>query len=270
MVDEIRYDGAEGVATITLNRPDRLNALTREASESYTATLRRAAEDPDVRAIVVTGAGRGFCAGADLGSLARVSSDEAYRDAPREGEIVPELAVLIDKPVIAAVNGPTAGMGFAIMVAADIRFAAAGATITTSYAGLGLIAEFGISWLLPRIVGTGAALDLLLSSRRITAEEAFDMGLVQRVYPPDELLPAALGYARDLAENCAPRSLATIKRQVYADLHRPLTASMDESRTLMLDSFTWPEITEGLAAFREKRAPRFPAHPAAEGARPGG
>ena len=270
MGDDIRYDVSAGVATITLNRPEKLNALTREASENYTATLRRAGDDRDVRAIVVTGEGRGFCAGADLGALTRVSSDEAYRDAPREGEIVPELATMIDKPVIAAVNGPTAGMGFAIMVAADIRFAAAGAVITTSYAGLGLIAEFGISWLLPRIVGTGAALDLLLSSRRITAEEAHAIGLVQRIYPPDELLPAALDYARDIATNCAPRSLATIKRQVYADLHRSLTMSMAESRALMLDSFTWPEIAEGLAAHTEKRAPRFPPGSAAAGAPPVG
>ena len=161
------------------------------------------------------------------------------------------------KPVIAAVNGPAAGVGFVMMLAADIRFVAEDATLTTSFARLGLVAEYGSAWLLTRLVGLERALDLLLTGRRFTGSEAAAWGLASLATKADDVLPTALRYARSLAEHCSPRSLAAIKRQVYADLDRPFAEALEAAKAAMLESFGWPDLPEGLRAQAERRPPNF-------------
>jgi enoyl-CoA hydratase/carnithine racemase len=225
--------------------------------------------DPEVRVVVVTGAGRGFCAGADTQALDGYAEGTPYDltavDAiPTPGDVRDDwrgafsYALGLAKPVIAAVNGPAAGVGLVVACFADIRFAAAGAKLTTSFARLGLPAEHGIGWLLPRLVGAGRAADLLYSSRVIDADEALAMGLVNRVYPPAELLPATLAYARTMASECSPAALQVIKRQLWAGLLDPLDASWRDATARMVAMIAEPDFAEGVAAYREKRQPRFP------------
>src|SRR5947199_2277780 len=237
MSDEqvVLYETSEGVATITLNRPARLNAWNGPMEIAYFDYLEEAAADPDVRVIVLTGAGRGFCAGADMDELNSVagggleaSAAEAAQD-PR-----PQTFPLsIPKPIIAAINGPCAGLGFVHALMCDLRFAAAGAKLTTAFSRRGLVAEHGISWILPRVVGPSHALDLLLSGRIVLAEEAKEMGLVNRVVEPERLMDETIAYARDLAVNCSPASMATMKRQVYDDLTRELNDAVGRANDLM-------------------------------------
>ena len=270
------YEVAEGVALVTLNRPDRMNAWTARMEAEYHWALGTADADADVRVIVVTGAGRGFCPGADMGALDQIIAAGDYdvalgadaaagsHDAPMPPPAGnPDWAHIfsrtlgIDKPVIAAVNGAAAGVGFVLMAFCDIRFAAAGAKFTTSFARLGLPAEHGVSWILSRIVGTGRAAELLYSSRVFTAEDAATMGLVNKVLPPEELLPFALDYARTMAAELAPVSLRMMKRQLVADLSRSLDASATEAERVMRVAVTEPAFAEGVAAFQAKRAPMF-------------
>ncbi|MGH9113766.1 MAG: enoyl-CoA hydratase-related protein, partial [Acidimicrobiales bacterium] len=204
----VRYDTDQGVATVTLDRPRRLNAWTGRMHTEYRWCLAEAERDPAVRVVVVTGAGRGFCAGADFGALERNVEAGGYHDGVREPLATPGHGVRPEfdhpfafhygmaTPVIAAINGPTAGVGLVLACFCDVRFAAAGAKLTTSAPRLGLPAEFGLSWVLPRLVGLGHAADLLLSSRVVLAEEAAVIGLVNRVLPADGLLPFTLDYAR--------------------------------------------------------------------------
>jgi enoyl-CoA hydratase/carnithine racemase len=250
----VRYGSTDGVATITLNRPDRLNAWTPEMSIGFFAALERATGDPHVRAIVVTGAGRGFCAGADMDLLQSVGGGEAS-----VGEVrwVPTRMLEIPKPIIGAVNGACAGYGLVIALMCDIRIAAAGAKFTSAFVRRGLIAEYGISWLLPRLTGTARALDVLLSGRVFLAEEAGEMGLVNRVVAPEAVVVDAQAYARELAENCSPASMAVIKRQVYRHLEGELGVALDESLRLMDQSLTGADFREGVASYVEQRRPRF-------------
>lgn len=248
-----RYVVEESVATITLDRPERHNAWTSEMGEQYFDHLERAAADPGVRAIVVTGAGRSFCPGLDMGSLGAVASAGSAQGGSRPQT----LPLGIPKPIIAAINGACAGIGLSLALMCDIRFAAAGAKLTTSFARRGLIAEHGTSWLLPRLVGTARALDLLLSARVVLAEEARELGLVNFVVPQDQVLPAALDYARDLARNVSPTSMSVIKRQVLSHVDRPLGEALAESNALMAESLRRPDVAEGVASFVERRPPRF-------------
>jgi enoyl-CoA hydratase/carnithine racemase len=232
----------------------------------YAWALTQAAADESVRVVVVTGAGRGFCAGADVKALDRIVEagdyDEAGPDAPPEvpaletGE-VHLLPRRMGKPVIAAVNGPAAGVGFVVACSADIRFAAAGAKLTTSFGRLGLPAEHGVSWILVRLVGPARAADLLFSSRVVLAEEAVEMGLVNAVMPPGELLPHTLSYARRIAAEISPSALAVMKAQLYDDLERDqesaLRVSVDEMKRMVKE----PDFAEGTAALSERRPPRF-------------
>src|SRR3954447_9121719 len=176
--DTILVERADGVATITLNRPDRLNALTPEMQQGYVDALTELDHDTDVRVIVVTGAGRGFCSGADLGALADIG--QVIAEKPDASKL-PTVALHIRKPIVAAVNGPVAGIGFALMLATDVRFIAAEARVSTTFARLGLVAEYGLSWLLPRVVGAGRAVELLMSGRIIDSDEALRIGLVHEV-----------------------------------------------------------------------------------------
>jgi enoyl-CoA hydratase/carnithine racemase len=266
------YDVKSRVALITLNRPDRLNAWTTRMEVEYRVALGEADADPDVRVVVVTGAGRGFSAGADtdaLGGLADTGKYGAGTSADRDPLPLRGAGVRPDfdhgfsyplgmkKPLIAAINGPAAGVGFVLACFADLRFAAAGAKLTTSFGRLGLPAEHGVSWILPRIIGAGRAADLLFSSRVVLAEEAERMGLVNAVLPQDELLPYTLDYARKMASDISPWSLRMLKQQLYADLLGSLDAAAVEAEVRMHEAFTRPDFKEGVAALTERRAPQF-------------
>jgi enoyl-CoA hydratase/carnithine racemase len=254
-MDVVLVDRREQVAVITLNRPAKLNAVTREMADAYAAHMRAADRDPDVRAIVVTGAGRGFCAGADLSILAG-GADALVGFLPT-AEDLPPMALDLRTPVIAAVNGPVAGVGFAYMLGSDVRFAAEGASMSTTFARLGLVAEYGLSWLLPRLIGVPAALDLLLTGRTIDATEAARIGLVRAVLPPERLLDHAIAYGHELARTCSPYSLANIKAQVYADAARDRTSALADTLERMRDSITRPDLAEAMRARAEERPPRF-------------
>jgi enoyl-CoA hydratase/carnithine racemase len=270
----VRYEVDQGVALVTLDRPERLNSWTGRMHAEYRFALASAEADPAVRVVVVTGAGRGFCAGADAraldGHVARGGYDPgtADDDLARPGYGVrPEFDHAfafhfgLRTPVIAAVNGPAAGVGLVLACFCDLRFAAAGAKLTTSAGRLGLPAEFGLSWVLPRLVGVGHAADLLLSSRVVLAEEAATMGLVNRVLPPDELLPETLAYARRMAAEISPASLREAKRQLYADLHDDVGTAVSRAEQLLERMVTEPDFAEGVAAWREQRPPRFGSPP---------
>jgi enoyl-CoA hydratase/carnithine racemase len=262
-----RYQVAERVATITLDRPERLNAWTARMNAEYRSLLQRASDDPGVRVIVVTGAGRGFCAGAE--DLAGHAEHGAYRSwhtdelaTPGYGvrpEFDAELAYHfgVPKPIIAAVNGPAAGIGFALSCYCDIRFAAAGAKLTTAHGRLGLPCAFGLAWLLPKLIGLSSALDLVLTSRTFTAEEALALGLVKAVVPGEELMAAVTEYARTLATSVSPASLTASKRQVYDAFHLTAAESVRAAEELLSPMMAGADYREGVAALLEKRPPVF-------------
>lgn len=254
----ITYERDDGVAVVTLSRPDRLNAWTRRMEHEYRWALEQADSDDDVRVVVVTGAGRGFCAGADFEALDNLAGGQDYGEAPRApAENVFLMAPRLSKPVIAAVNGPAAGVGFVLMCFADIRFAAAGAKLTTAFARLGLPAEHGVSWVLSRLVGPGHAADLLFSGRVVLAEEAASMGLVNRVYPSGALLNEAMAYAKRMAAETSPSSLFVLKRQLWGDMDGSLDDAVARGVDAMLAMIAGPDFKEGTSAFQAKRSPAF-------------
>ena len=255
MADEVLYRVEDAVAVVTLNRPERLNAWTPSLESAYFDCLAEASESSGVAAVVVTGAGRGFCPGADMNYLQELGAGGTRERDPRPMTF----PLQVPKPMIAAINGACAGLGLVQALMCDLRYAAAGAKFTTAFARRGLVAEHGSSWLLPRLIGTSRALDLLLSGRVFTSEEARDLGVVNRVMPADTVLSEAMAYARDLAANCSPASLAAMKAQVYRHLTVDLETAKRESDRLMGISLTGPDFVEGVASFVEKRPPRFPA-----------
>ncbi|NUU19942.1 MAG: enoyl-CoA hydratase [Streptomycetaceae bacterium] len=245
------------VLLLTLNRPDRLNAWTNELEDHYFALLDDAEAAPVVRAIVLTGAGRGFCAGADMDDLRQIGdADLGDADLPRRAR-PRSYPLTVRKPLIAAVNGAAAGLGFVEALYCDLRFCVPDAKLTTSFARRGLIAEYGISWLLPRLVGRSRALDLLLSGRVVRGEEALAMGLVDRVVAPGELVDAAVAYAADLAAYCSPTSMGVIKQQVLRAADAEFEPVFAEAGRLMLESFARPDFAEGVRSYLEGRPPRF-------------
>ncbi len=264
-----RYEVVERVATITLHRPERLNAWTAQMGAEYRGLLQLASDDQRVRVIVVTGSGRGFCAGAESEDLAGHARRGAYdsgapadQDMPGYGirpEFDAELAYHfgVPKPIIAAVNGPVAGIGFALSCFCDLRFAAEGAKFTTAHGRLGLPCAFGLAWLLPKLIGLPRAMDLILSSRTFTAEEALSFGLVTAVVPGADLIPHVTDYARMLATSVSPASLAASKRQVYEAFHLSAAESVRAAEELLSPMMAGPDYREGVAALREKRPPVF-------------
>lgn len=261
---QIRYDVADPVATIILNRPNTLNAWTSTMDVELRSAVAEAAHDTRVIAVVITGAGRGFCSGADVGLLGSVAQTGVARRASDpwenpEGDLAGRFSYLmaIDKPVIAAVNGAVAGMGLALALCCDLRVMTPEAFFTTAFAQRGLTAEWGVGWLLPRLVGSAAALDLLFSSRRIDGEEARRIGLANHVVPEDGLLEYCRSYVEDLARNCSPTSLAVVKHQVYSELHRGLGAAEVSSYEAMDESLRSDDFREGIAAYRDGRSPNF-------------
>lgn len=275
--EDILVEVHDRIARITLNRPEKLNAWTAAMQESVRRALEAAAKDPEVRVIIVTGAGRGFCAGADMGILHTVSTrparpggalPEATSGARTAGSgLGPDVSahyggrfgymMSIPKPIIAAVNGPCAGIGMVFALFCDLRFASDAALFTTAFAQRGLIAEHGSSWLLPRLIGPTRALDLLMSARRVDGAEAERLGLVNRTIPEASFAREVTSYAKRLASDVSPRSLAVMKAQIWKSLFQDLnqaTATADQEMAL---SFETSDFKEGVAHYLEKRAPRF-------------
>ncbi len=275
--EEILYEVEDPVATITLNRPEALNAWTDRMGLELRHAVAAAEADPRVVGIVITGAGRGFCAGADMRRLSAVSAGEYTAEAlpedlasePGDPAFGDDLhlgthtfLLSVPKPVVAAINGPVAGMAVPIVLACDLRFMAEDAVLLTAFAQRGLVAEWGIGWLLPRLVGPAVALDLLFSSRKITGVEAAALGVVNAALPREEVLAHAKNYIRNLAATSSPASMAIMKKQVYQQLHAGLLASEREARRLMTESFSRPDFREGVSSFIERRLPRFDRLPA--------
>ncbi len=268
---ETLYQVTDRVATITLNRPEKLNAWTAVMEQEVRSAIEDAERDDQVRVIVLTGAGRGFCAGADMSLLSNVADrglDEGTRDralqtgAAREGvrsDFQKKYSYFpaVGKPVIAAINGPVVGLGLVIALYCDLRWASDAARFSTAFARRGLIAEYGMAWMLPRLVGLPNALDLLLSARTIDAAEALRTGLVNQVFPNDAFLQKVGENARDMASNVSPRSLRVIKRQVYDAMFQTLSEAFETSEREMLASLQSKDFKEGVAHFIEKRAPAF-------------
>ena len=264
---QILYAAENGIATITLNRPERLNAWTGVMARELRAAMEAAEADTGVRVIILTGAGRGFCAGADMNDLAGISSGGGTATARPFTPLDPAGRAdyqhpqtwfpTLGKPIIAAVNGPAAGMGLALILFCDLRFASDSAAFVTAFSRRGLIAEHGTSWMLTRLTGHSRALDLLLSSRRVGAEEAYRIGLADRVFPGDQLLDEARAYARELAEKVSPRSMRVMKKQLWDGLLQGLGEAMVDADREMADSLKTDDFKEGVAHFVEKRAPRF-------------
>ena len=268
---EILYSVENRVATLTLNRPDKLNAWTRVMEAEVREAMQEAAADDNVRVIVLTGAGRGFCAGADMSLLQSVVERRVHplpagtppadngrlasarADFQRQYSYFPA----VGKPVIAAVNGPCVGLGLVIAMFCDLRFASQDAKFGTAFARRGLIAEYGLAWLLPRIVGHANALDVLLSARIFDSQEALRMGLVNRVLPAAEFAAGVNAYARELADSVSPRSTRVIKRQVYEAMFQSLAEALDTATEEMRASLECEDFKEGVAHFVEKRAPAF-------------
>jgi len=259
--DPVLAEVSDGVMTITLNRPERGNGWTGPMSRGYLGLLDEAARSAEVRAIVVTGAGNAFCVGGDseiLGGIA--GSGEIPRAEPDQPAVPSDhlYAIRVGKPVIAAVNGACFGIGMQQVLCCDVRFASDEAKFATAFARRGLAAEMAMSWLLPRLVGTGHASDLLLSGRLVRAPEAEKIGLVNRVVPQAELMNEARAYALELAEKCAPSAMRTIKAQMWRDMMSDLSSAYDRAGELMNATFVGEDFKEGVASWQQGRAPSFP------------
>lgn len=271
---EILYGVSNGVATVTLNRPEKLNAWTFTMEAEVREAMAAAEQDAGVRVIVLTGAGRGFCAGMDLAQLGQIAGSKPtveslkksladYLKGPQRADARPDFQrtysyfPAIGKPVIAALNGATTGLGLVIALYCDVRFASDQAKFSTAFARRGLIAEHGLSWMLPRLVGHANALDLLLSARTLDAVEALRMGLVNQVVPQEKFAESVQAYATELATMVSPRSLRVIKKQVYEALFQSLAEATDSANEQMFLSLVCEDFREGVTHFLEKRPPRF-------------
>lgn len=276
--EQLLYDVRDGIATLTLNRPDKLNAWTHVLEREVRHALTAASADADVRVVVLTGAGRGFCAGADMTMLntivdkaekteksKKATTDAAFAAGPIPGGLALPQAFsyryayfpTVPKPIISAINGPAAGLGLVLSLYTDLRFAADTAVFTTAFARRGLIAEHGVDWILPRVVGLPNALDLLLSARKVTAQEALQMGLVNRLYPADQLLAETRAYALELARLVSPRSMRVMKSQLFRSQDVDFAGALSAGIEHMEASFGSEDFKEGVAHFVEKRPPAF-------------
>lgn len=265
------YEVDQRVATIWLDRPHRMNAWTGRLHTEYRYLLNRANEDSGVGAIVVTGRGKGFCVGGDSQALTGHSERGSYDAGTPEDIAKPGYGVNanfnaafayhfgLTKPVIAAINGPAAGIGLALACFADVRFAIPGIKFTTAHGKLNLPAEYGLSWMLPRIVGLGRANDLLLTSRVFMSDEAEQIGFVNQLYSPETLVAESQAYAKNLIETVSPESLRQTRWQVYQDLHGSVAASVDTSEQLLEAMMRDDDYREGVKAFLEKRKPQWPS-----------
>lgn len=270
---ETLYNVDGRIATITLNRPDKLNAWTAIMEQEVLSSIEEAERDENVRVIILTGAGRGFCAGADMSLLSSVVAsgvDERVRKQASSSSTAGPVEGIradfrkkysyfpaVEKPIIAAINGPVVGLGLVIALYCDLRFASDAAKFSTAFARRGLIAEYGLAWILPRLVGHANALDLLFSARMVDSAEALRIGLVNQVFRQDVFLAKVNEYARDVAANSSPRSTRIMKRQVYDAMFQNLEEAFDVAEREMLASLQCEDFKEGVAHFLEKRAPAF-------------
>ena len=269
--DEIIYEVSDPVATITLNRPMALNALTAKMLAEIRHAVAAAEQDGSVVGIVLTGAGRGFCPGMDMNALNSMSNGSGgakddlshLQASPGDAEMGENFRLAytylmsVRKPIIAAINGACAGLGFAIATLADLRVVERQAKFSTAFSQRGLIAEHGVSWTLPRLIGSGNALDLLWSARKFNGEEAKEIGLAERLVETGEALATAQEYVRNLAASAAPVSLQVMKSQVYRHLNMPLGEAIAETNDWMAQSLTKDDFREGVRSFIEKRPPKF-------------
>jgi len=248
-----------GVALIKFNRPARLNAWTPGLGVKYFSKLEELARDDNVRAIVVTGEGRAFCSGADVSGVAGLAGEGKFsRSTPAEQRRPYWYPLSIGKPLIGALNGACIGIGLQQALCCDLRFVADDAKISTAYAKRGLPGECGMTWLLPRLIGTANAADLLLSARVIRGDEAQRMGLANRVVPAAQLLEEAMAYAQNLAKTCSPWSMRTMKQQLYADLVGGMPAATERADGLLVPAMGGADFAEGVKSWVEKREPSFP------------
>ena len=268
---DILYQVEDPVAVITMNRPARLNAFTRTMLAEIRHAVAAAERDSRVVGIILTGAGRGFCAGMDMAALDEISATQTLTAAvdatlaaePGDIAMGPDFSIAytyllaVRKPVLAAINGPCAGLGFCFAVLSDMRFVERQAKFTTAFAGRGLVAEHGVSWLLPRLIGSSRALDILWSARKFDGVEAERLGLADRLCETGTALEAAKDYLRELARSVSPASLMVIKQQVYRHLMVSLGPAMEETHRLMEESLTRPDFREGVRSFLEQREPAF-------------
>ena len=266
--EAVLLEKQDGVAIVTMNRPDRLNSVTDEIRTGLRERLDDACKDEEVKVIVLTGAGRGFCAGADMDGLAATSKGESSASSgPEERDYAKNEVEGFDggfsyfptlpKPVIAAINGPAAGVGFIMALYCDIRFAKESAIFTSAFSKRGLIAEWGVGWILPRLVGIARANDILFSARRISAKEAENMGIVNKTFSDEEFMDEVLAYAKDLAKSVSPRSVRIMKQQIYNAQGETISENLESSMKSMLESFGSDDFKEGVAHYMEKREPNF-------------
>ena len=263
---QILYTLDGTTAVITLNRPERMNALTRVLEAELRDAVERAGRDKEIRAIVLTGAGRAFCAGMDMDELevlppGDIQAEQWMRpyDMNRRPDYQTRYSYFpaAPKPIICAINGAAAGLGLVMALYSDFRIASQHAVFATAFAKRGLIAEHGIAWMLPRIVGHAHATDLLLTSRKIDATQALAMGLVQKAVSADELLPQAMTLARTLATEVSPRSVRVMKRQLWESPYQTLGEAVTLANAEMFSSLQSEDFKEGVAHFQERRPARF-------------
>ena len=268
---DIIYQVDDPVAVIKFNRPDALNAFTSRMLAEIRHALAAAETDEKVVGIILTGEGRGFCPGMDMNALDAISDGNAgktddlaeLKAKPGDPELGDNFQVTysylmsIRKPVIAAINGACAGLGLAIASMTDLRIAERSAKFSTAFSQRGLIAEHGISWTLPRLIGSGNALDLLWSARKFTGEEAKEIGLAEKLVEDGESLATAIDYVRNLAASSAPKSLQVMKAQIYRHMNMQLGDAMRETNDWMAASLQRDDFREGVRSFIEKRPPNF-------------
>ncbi|MDX1580006.1 MAG: enoyl-CoA hydratase-related protein [Alphaproteobacteria bacterium] len=273
MYEDLKYEVDGPTAVITFNRPDKLNALTRRMLAEMKHAIAQAESDENVIGIVITGEGRGFTAGMDMQALSdlgaaggtgnRKDPDWGLKADPGDPAMGENFAqyysyfMSVRKPIIGAINGPCAGLGFVIAMLCDIRFVAKEAVMTGAFSQRGLVAEYGISWLLPRLIGVSKTLDLLWTSKKISGEEAVKMGLADYLATADTVLDEAKAYIEDLAETAAPYSIMMMKRQVYRHLNMELGPALEETSEWIAESTARDDFKEGVNAYLEKRPPQF-------------
>lgn len=268
MNEAVLYRKEDGVAVVTLNRPEKLNSVTAELRAGLKEKLDDACKDDEVNVIVLTGAGRGFCAGADMDGLAATSKGQSNEGMEAEKrDYASNNAKGFDggfsyfptlpKPVIAAINGPAAGVGFIMALYCDIRFAKKSTVFTSAFSKRGLVAEWGVGWILPRLVGLARANDILFSARRIDGLEAERLGLVNKTFSDETFDEEVMSYAKDLAKSVSPRSVRIMKEQIYNAQGETIKENLDSSMKAMLESFDSDDFKEGVAHYMEKREPKF-------------